>query len=303
MMLRPAKKRSGYRAFQKRSGYRALQKRSGYGAFLLFAIVHLLIFGADWLAPVEPHVQDRTAASSPPSLERSEAGYLHPLGTDRFGRDLLSRLLHGARLSIIAGWMAAGLAILLGTALGALAGYRGGFIDVLLMRLSELTLSLPWLYLLLGVRAMLPLETPPQTTLLILVALIGLLAWAGPARLVRGVTAAARHADFVTAARGFGTSEWHILRRHVLPQTFSIALTQLALLIPACIVAEVMLSFFGLGAAEPRASLGSLLAATQDLSAVSLRPWLLSPIVALGLLVLSYHQVAQALQTREVGRS
>lgn len=272
-------------------------------ALVLFALLHLLVLGADFLAPSAPHEQDRSAAGKPPSLSRSESGALHPLGTDRFGRDLLSRLLHGMRLSIAAGWMAAGLAVLLGTGLGLLAGYRGGFVDALLMRLSELTLSLPWLYLLLGVRAMLPLETPPGTALVILVTLIGLLAWARPARLVRGVTAAARHADFVTAARGFGASQIHILWRHVLPQAFGVALSQLVLLIPACIVAEVTLSFFGLGVAEPRASLGSLLVAAQDLSAVSLRPWLLSPILALGLLVLSYHQVAQALQARGVGHS
>ncbi|MEM1177883.1 MAG: ABC transporter permease subunit [Acidobacteriota bacterium] len=95
----------------------------------------------------------------------------------------------------------------------------------------------------------------------------------------------------------------HILARHVLPQVSGTALTQLTLLIPACVLAEVTLSFFGLGVAEPRASLGSLLAEAQDLSAISLRPWQLLPFPALAALVLSYHQVSQALQSRDVGRS
>ncbi|MEO1083423.1 MAG: ABC transporter permease subunit, partial [Acidobacteriota bacterium] len=170
-------------------------------------------------------------------------------------------------------------------------------------RLCELTSSLPWLYLLLGIRAFLPLETPPEKTLFYLAGLIGLLAWPKPARLVRGVAAAARQADFVAAARGFGAPHHHLIRRHLLPQVAGTALTQLTILVPACVLAEVVLSFFGLGVAEPRASLGSLLAAAQDLSAISLRPWQLVPVPALAALVLSYHQVSQALQSRDVGRS
>lgn len=269
----------------------------------LFVLLHALILSAGLIAPYEPHFQNRSAAGAAPSLSATPSGPPHLLGTDRFGRDVLSRLLHGARLSLLAGWLAAGLAILLGTVLGVVAGFRGGLVDSLLMRLAELTLSLPWLYLLLGVRAMLPLDTPPEQALLIVVTLVGLLAWARPARLIRGVASAARHAPYVTAARGFGAGELYVLFRHVLPQTFSVALTQFALMIPACIVAEVTLSFFGLGVAEPRPSLGTLLSAAQDLSAVSLRPWLLSPVLALAVLVLSYHQLSQALQTRAVDRS
>ncbi|MEM8994622.1 MAG: ABC transporter permease, partial [Acidobacteriota bacterium] len=213
-------------------------------AVLIWLVLHALIFSADLLAPHPPEFQDRQAAGVAPSLAPSESGLLHPLGTDRFGRDVLSRVLHGARLSVLAGLAAAALAVALGTVLGVLAGYAGGRVDGLVMRLCELTASLPWLYLLLGIRALLPLETPPEKTLFYLAGLIGLLAWPQPARLVRGVAAAARRADFVTAARGFGAPHRHLIRRHLLPQVAGTALTQLTLLVPACVLAEVVLSFF-----------------------------------------------------------
>ncbi|MEM1181905.1 MAG: ABC transporter permease, partial [Acidobacteriota bacterium] len=207
-------------------------------ALIFWLGLHLVIFGADILAPHAPELQDRLAAGVGPGLGPSESGLYHPLGTDRYGRDLLSRMLYGARLSLLAGLAAAAAAVGLGTLIGLIAGYIGGWVDAFFMRLCELTSSLPWLYLLLAIRALLPLETPPEKTLFYLSALIGLLAWPKPARLVRGVTAGARSADFVLAARGFGAPHRHILARHVLPQVTGTALTQLTLLIPACVLAE-----------------------------------------------------------------
>lgn len=221
----------------------------------------------------------------------------HPLGTDRFGRDIASRLLHGARRSLFAGLGAALLAVALGTAVGVVAGFYGGWVDRSIMRGTELALALPWLYLLLGVRAVLPLDIDPGRVLVLLVLLVGLLAWARPARLVRGETLALRERESLVAARGFGASDLHLLRHHVLPAVATTAFTQIALLAPQCVLAEVTLSFFGLGATEPRPSLGTLLSAEEALLLVGTHAGLLGPVLALVLVVLSYHLLANALLT------
>lgn len=225
-------------------------------------------------------------------------GGWHPLGTDRFGRDVFSRLLYGLRFSLAIGLGAALLGVGLGTLLGSLAGFRGGFFDQVTTFLADLCLALPWIYLLLGIRAFLPLALPPDAVLGALVLLVGLLAWARPARLARAQAAGLAEREFAVAARGLGASEAQVFRRHVLPHTLGPALVQLTLLAPQCLLAEVALSFLGLGAAEPRPSLGTALAALQDLEAWSGRPWLLWPAAVLAAVVLSYHLVADELQER-----
>lgn len=213
------------------------------------------------------------------------------LGTDAFGRDVFSRLLYGARLSLFTGLAAALAAVALGLLLGGLAGAFGGATDALVMRLVELGMALPWLYLLLAVRAVLPLRIDPQKVFVLLLLLVGVLAWPRPARLVRGVVLAEREAPYVLASRGFGVGELTILRRHLLPAAWSVARVQCLLLVPQCIVAEVTLSFFGLGVVEPAPSLGNLLAPLQNLGVSSGRPWLLAPAALLALVVLAYHRL------------
>lgn len=223
---------------------------------------------------------------------------LHLLGTDGFGRDLFSRLLHGGRMSLFAGLLAGVLTAAAGLVLGALAGYFRGWVDELLMRASELFLALPWLYLLLAVRAFLPLSLTPGQAFLLLVAVIGLLGWPRTARLVRGVVLSARERDYVHAARGFGASELYLLGRHVLPQAFSVTATQLTLLVPQYILAEVTLSFLGLGVGEPAASWGNLLAVLQQYHVLASYGWMFAPAVALFAVVLGFHLLADAAQQR-----
>lgn len=227
-----------------------------------------------------------------------EPARLALLGTDRFGRDQLSRILYGARISLFAGLLAGLLAVGIGLGVGAVAGFFGGWTDELLMRGSELFLALPWLYLLIAARAFLPLDLAPAPAFLLIVGVVGLVGWAGPARLVRGVAASARERDFVRAARGFGASDLYLLRRHVLPQTTGVVLTQLALLVPSYTLAEVSLSFLGLGVPEPVPSWGNLLASLLHVRVVSSYPWLLAPALALFLVILVYHRLADALRER-----
>lgn len=220
------------------------------------------------------------------------------LGADRFGRDQLSRLLHGGRVSLGAGLAAGLLAVALGLVAGTASGFYGGAIDAALMRLGELFMALPWLYLLLAVRAVLPLDLEPAEAFAATVLVVGALSWVRPARLVRGVVLSARERDYVTAARGFGGSDLYVLRRHVLPQTRAVLVTHLALLIPRLVLAEVTLSFLGLGIAEPMPSWGNMLAELQQYPVLTSYWWMALPAAALVGVILGYHRLASALQKR-----
>lgn len=222
-------------------------------------------------------------------------GRLALLGTDGLGRDVFSRLLHGGRVSLLAALLAAALSSLAGLVLGCLAGYRGGLADAALMRLSELFLALPWLYLLLAVRAFLPLDASPVHTFLLLVLVIGLVDWASPARLVRGVALQARERDFVRAARGFGAGAGYLMLRHVAPLTLPVLATRATLAVPRYVLAEVTLSFVGLGVAEPAASWGGLLASLQEYYVLVSCWWMWSPALALIAVVSAYYWLADRL--------
>jgi len=220
------------------------------------------------------------------------------LGADAFGRDEFSRLLFGGQISLAAGLLATLVTLATAAVIGTISGFYGGWIDESLMGVSELFLSLPWLYFLMGVRAFLPLHVSPVGTFLLLIGVIGLIGWARPARLVRGAVLSARTRNYVSAARGFGGSDLHILTRHILPETFGVLLTQAALLIPLYVAAEATLSFFGLGVSEPVPSWGNMLAALQHYSVLVSYGWLLAPAAALVVTSVIYGMLADALQPR-----
>jgi len=218
------------------------------------------------------------------------------LGTDAFGRDEFSRLLFGGQISLAAGLVATLITLAMAAVVGTVSGFYGGWIDESLMGVSELFLSLPWLYFLLGIRAFLPLHVSPVGTFLLLIGVIGAIGWARPARLVRGVVLSARTRNHVLAARGFGGSDLYLLRRHILPETFGVLLTQAALLVPLYVSAEATLSFFGLGVSEPVPSWGNMLAALQHYSVLVSYGWLLAPAAALVVTSVIYRMLADALQ-------
>jgi peptide/nickel transport system permease protein len=227
-----------------------------------------------------------------------EPGRILLFGSDAFGRDQFSRFLYGGQLSLLAGLLAAAISVALGMLIGGLAGFYGGWIDEALMRGGDLFLALPWLYLLFAVRAALPLHVSQRQVFVLLVAVMGLIGWARPARLIRGVALSAKERNFVLAARGFGASNAYILRRHVLPQAYSVALTQITLLIPQYILAEVTLTFLGLGVGEPMPSWGSLLSSLQQYYVLASYWWMFLPALFLMPLFLAYYVAADALQER-----
>ncbi len=227
-----------------------------------------------------------------------ENASINLLGTDGYGRDLFSRILYGGQISLFAGMLAAFISLLIGSFLGGVSGYFGGWTDAILMRFAELCLALPWLYLLFGVRAFLPLLVNPLHAFLIIVITIGALGWARPARLVRGLALSTKERDFVRAAKGFGASHFYILRRHILPQTRGVILTQAAILIPQYILAEVTLSFLGLGIPEPAPSWGNLLSSLQQYSVLSSYWWMYLPALAMVPFFIGYLALSSSLQEK-----
>lgn len=220
------------------------------------------------------------------------------LGTDQYGRDLYSRLLYGGQISLLAGLLGAGISLVLGLMLGTVAGFYVSWADHAIMALGDLFLALPWLYLLLAVRVLLPLHIEPGLTFLLLLAVIAVVGWARPARLTRGLVLSARVRDYVVAARSFGASDVHLLRWHVLPQLRSLALTQAALLVPQYTLAEVTLSFLGLGVGEPVPSWGNMLAGLQRYHVLTSYWWMVVPAFALVPIFLLYYALADALHQR-----
>lgn len=220
------------------------------------------------------------------------------LGTDEYGRDQFSRFLYGGQTSLLAGLLATALSLGLGLSFGCMAGFFGSWVDALIMRAAELFMALPWVYLLFAVRAFLPLNLDTRRTLLLLIGVIGITGWARPSRLIRGVVLSVKQRGYVLAARGFGVSSLTIMRRHILPDVSSVICTQAALLIPQYLLAEVTLSFLGLGVGEPEPSWGNILANLQSYYVLTAHRWLLASGLVLLPILFLFYWFADSLQRR-----
>jgi peptide/nickel transport system permease protein len=218
------------------------------------------------------------------------------MGTDAYGRDMFSRFLYGGQVSLFAGILATVFSLLFGTLLGSVAGYYGGWLDAVIMRGAEFFLALPWLYLLFAVRAFLPLSLSAVGAFLLIISVIGLVGWARPARMIRSIVLSSRERHYVLAARLFGGSDAYLMRRHILPDTYSIILTQAVLLIPQYVLAEVTLSFLGLGVGEPTPSWGNMLSTLQQYSVLVSYWWMLIPGLVLVPVFCGYLLLASELQ-------
>jgi peptide/nickel transport system permease protein len=225
-------------------------------------------------------------------VDPAEAQPWFPLGTDGLGRDVLARLAAGARTSLGVAALAALGALLIGAGIGATAGSTGGAVDLILMRVADFVLALPVLYLVMALRAAAPLVLEPLQVFWILVAVFALAAWPMPARGVRAIVVVERSREYAEAARSIGSSTARLLLRHLLPATRGFLATQAALLVPGFIVAEATLSFVGLGFSEPIASWGAMLHEAGRGRTVAEAPWLLSPALAIALVVLAVNLVA-----------
>jgi peptide/nickel transport system permease protein len=264
--------------------------------FAILIAMHLAVLAAGWIAPYHYEEQHRDYVYQPPMTRAGE--HLFILGTDGYGRDVFSRVLYGGQVSLLTGLLAAALSLGIGWLLGMTAGFFGGWVDQVIMRASEFFMALPWLYLLLAIRAFLPLKITSFAAFLLLIGIIGGVGWVRPARLVRGIVLSARERGFVLAARGFGAGPVYLIRRHILPLTSGVILTQATVLIPHYILAEVTLSFLGLGVGEPAPSWGNMLAEARQYHALVSHPWLLAPGLAAIPVLIVYLFLADSLIDR-----
>ena len=240
------------------------------------------------------YAEDRTRTASLPWFGVDDAEPVFLLGADSFGRDLLSRLLYGSRLSIALALTSVIGSIVLGCLIGGLAGYRGGWIDDAVMRAADFVLILPVIYVALLLRAVMPLVLPPATVFLSMTAIFALLGWPFVAKGVRNIIAAEREREYIAAARSLGASGPHLLARHLLPACGGFLLAQACLLLPAFILAEATLSYVGIGFPEHLPTWGTMLIEAANVTAMTRFPWTLAPAVAIFLVVLSANVILRS---------
>lgn len=223
-------------------------------------------------------------------------GVWYPLGTDRLGRDSLSRIFHGARVSLTVGMLGVAISLVLGVLIGGAAGYFGGRVDNFVQRLTEVAIAIPSLPLWMALSASLPTWWSPLTVYFAITVILSVIGWTGVAREVRGRFLALREEEFVMAARLSNCSEWRIITRHMVPSVYSHIIASATLAIPAMILAETALSFLGIGLRAPVISWGVLMQEAQNIHSVALYPWLLIPGVFVILTVLAFSFVGDGLR-------
>lgn len=254
------------------------------GATILSVMVALAVF-APWVAPFPPDEIDLFAIEAPP-------GDGHWLGTDEVGRDVFSRLLYGGRVSVLVGVAAVALQLVIGIALGALAGYCGGVVDAVVMRLTEVVMCFPFYAIAITLAALF------GASVWNVILIIGILQWTGLARLVRAEFMSLREREFVLAARAIGTSPLRIVLRHLLRNSYGPVLVYATLAVAQGVLAEAALSFLGLGVRQPQPSWGNMLSAAQSMRVLSDQWWLwMPPGIAIVLMVLGINFLGEALSS------
>jgi peptide/nickel transport system permease protein len=222
------------------------------------------------------------------------------LGADGYGRDICARLVQGSRLTLLLALIATIGATLIGALVGSVSGYAGGRVDLLLSRLTEFILVLPAIYVVLALRAALPLVVPPRTVFVSLTAIFVLLGWPTVARGVRAIIASERSRDYVSAAEALGAGPARVLLRHLLPSARGHLMMQATLLLPAFILAEATMSYIGLGFPEATPTWGTMLQDAANVALLSDTPWVLAPAGAIFLVVLAVNLATQGTRRAQV---
>ena len=257
----------------------------------LLPVVHPLVLADRLEQRFEP---DASRTVQLPWVARDSATPVFLLGADDFGRDVLSRLLYGARTSLGLSLVATLGAVLIGALAGAWAGYRGGWVDEAIMRVADFVLVLPVIYVVLVLRAVLPLVLPPATVFMLVTLIFIAVGWPFVAKGVRAIVAVERTREYVQAAQSLGAGPLRILTVHLIPACGGHLLVQATLLLPAFILAEATLSYIGLGFPDPIASWGTMLAGAGNYNAVARFPWTLTPAIAIFAIVFATNLIASS---------
>ncbi|OIP75947.1 MAG: ABC transporter substrate-binding protein [Oscillatoriales cyanobacterium CG2_30_44_21] len=224
-------------------------------------------------------------------------GRFNLLGTDEQGRDQLTRLLHGGRISLLIGIIGTSISYTIGCLVGGISGYVGGWLDLVLMRFVEVLMSVPSIYLLIALAAILPPQISNTQRFALIIAIISFVSWAGLARIIRGQVLSIKEQPFVMSARASGASPLRIITHHILPQTVTFIIISATLDIPRFIVTEAVLSLVGLGIQPPDPSWGNMLSLSTNASILILQPWLVwFPALAIVLTVLSFNLLGDSLR-------
>ena len=250
-------------------------------AYVVLALVLSASVAANWLAPAGYAKQYREATNAAPSQA-------HWLGTDEIGRDRFARVLYGTRISLLLAPAAALLSTLMAAFIGGLAGYMGGAWARMAMAVTDLFLSLPWLFLLITARALMPLNVSPLISVLVTFLLLGLLGWTAAARVLCTTAASLRASDFVRQACAAGIPGQRLFWMHVVPNLKPVLYAQFWISIPVFILSEANLGILGLGVAEPMPSWGSLLKELEGIVSVGEEPWKFVPLILLVVVVTSF---------------
>lgn len=249
---------------------------------VVVCVMFLVSLLAPWITVYEPNTLDAYHVLLPPSTS-------HWFGTDDLGRDVFSRMVYGARVSLMVGFIAVGIATVIGTVFGLIAGYYGGWVDSLLMRFVDIMLCFPTFFLILAV------VTIREPSILNIMLIIGFTGWMGVARLVRAEVLSLREREFVLAARAIGCSDLRIIFRHILPNAMGPVLVYATLGIAAAILTESSLSFLGIGVQPPQPSWGNILASGKEF--LEFAWWLfLFPGLAITITTLSYYLVGEGIR-------
>jgi peptide/nickel transport system permease protein len=261
-------------------------------AIVFLAATAVISLSADWLAPHSYEEQFREHAGERPTR-------MFPLGTDELGRDRFSRLLHACRASLLLSVGTALLAISLATIIGATAGFGGGWVDSSLSSGMDLMLSLPWLFVLLTLRALLPLNTSPVASMAATSAVIGLVGWAPAARVVRASVIGFRNSAPMLYARACGLRNRRLIAVHLVPNLKPVLRAQFWIFVPVFLLTEANLGLLGLGVLEPMPSLGGMLAELQNYERIPDAPWMLTPAILLLGVITSLHLATAEVKTWE----